>query len=153
MASLRCVPGAVGADRSDSKSGINKEPYILVYGVVYMRGMKQAKDRETCFEGLAVVGKRLLEEMKVSLAQNDALTLGASTQRCDYSTLGNGLCQSPDFLAQRTSDDFLKVFFSFHFFSSMIVPFCINISHYFLSEITCPYILDIVPQAVHQQIR
>ena len=148
MASLRCVPGAVGADRSDSKSGINKEPYILVYGVVYMRGMKQAKDRETCFEGLAVVGKRLLEEMKVSLAQNDALTLGASTQRCDYSTLGNGLCQSPDFLAQRTSDDFLKVFFSFHFFSSMIVPFCINISHYFLSEITCPYILDIVPQAV-----
>ena len=148
MASLRGVPGAVGADRSDSKSGINKELYILVYGVVYMRGMKQAKDRETCFEGLAVVGKRLLEEMKVPLAQNDALTLGASTQRCDYSTLGNGLCQSPDFLAQRTSDDFLKVFFSFHFFSSMIVPFFINISHYFLSEITCPYILEIVPQAV-----
>ena len=121
-----------------------------MYGVVYMRGMKQAKDRETCFEGLAVVGKRLLEEMKVSLAQNDALTLGASTQRCDYSTLGNGLCQSPDFLAQRTSDDFLKVFFSFHFFSSMIVPFYMNISHYFLSVITCPYIMELVPQ-VHQQ--
>ena len=102
-----------------------------MYGVVYMRGMKQAKDRETCLKGLAVVGKRLLVEMKVPLAQNDALTLGASTQRCDYSTLGNGPCQWPDFLAQRTGDNFFKVFFSFHFFSSMIVPFFINISHYF----------------------
>jgi hypothetical protein len=62
VASLRCVPGAVGADRRDSKSGIKKELSILVYGVVYMRGMKQAEDRETCFEGLKVVGKRLPAE-------------------------------------------------------------------------------------------
>ena len=59
VASLWCVPGAVGADRRDSKSGINKELSILVYGAVYMRGMKKKKpkDRETYFEGLKVVGK------------------------------------------------------------------------------------------------
>ena len=37
------------------------------------------------------------------------MTLGASTQSCDDSTPGNELCQWPDFLAQRTGDDFSKL--------------------------------------------